>query len=143
VSAARDPGMVQRAVAYSWYLWGASLCYWGIRTAEARLFRAGVGAYTQAIRVWPEFSGAYLRRATIRSRELGEHRAAIEDLNRALAFSPELAEIYLQRGLIQRFHGDPQAAIADLEQFITLAAGSPWRAEAERQIAMLREEHEP
>ncbi len=127
-------------VAYWWYLWGSSLCYWGLRSHQADLFRGGVGAYTRAISAWPEFTGAYLRRATIRSRELGEHPQAIVDLTRAIEMSPDIPELFLQRGLIQRFHGDPYAALSDLEHFINHAPTSDWRAEAERQVAMLRED---
>ena len=29
-----DISLVRRALAYWWYAWGLSWCYWGIRTAE-------------------------------------------------------------------------------------------------------------
>lgn len=136
----RDITLLRRAWAYWWYAWGSSLCYWGLRTAERGLFRAGVGAYGRALRTWPAFSAAYLRRGVIRGRELGEHAAAIADLTRVVELSPEWPEAYLQRGMEQRFHGDPRAAIADLERYLALGHDAGWRAEAERQIAALRED---
>lgn len=139
-NAEHDISLPRRVLAYWWYAWGSSLCYWGLRTAERGLFRAGVGAYGRAVAVWPQFSAAYLRRGTVRGRELGEHGEAIADLTRVLELSPEWPEAYLQRGLEQRFHGDPHAAIADLERYLDLGRDAGWRAEAERQIAMLRED---
>jgi len=135
-----DIGLLRRARAYWWYAWGSSLCYWGLRTAERGFFRAGVASYSRALHVWPEFDAALLRRATIRGRELGEHQQAIADLTRLLERVPASAEAYLQRGLEQRFHGDPRAALADLEQYLSIGTDPIWRAEAERQIAMLRED---
>ncbi|HWQ14332.1 MAG TPA: hypothetical protein VNL77_16150 [Roseiflexaceae bacterium] len=132
--------LLRRAWAYWWYAWGSSLCYWGLRTHERGLFRAGVGAYGRAARAWPAFSAAYLRRGVVRGRELGEHREAVADLSRAIALAPEWAEAYLQRGLVQRFHGDPRAALADLRRYLALGGDGHWRAEAERQIAMLEED---
>jgi len=136
----RDISFLRRAWAYWWYAWGASLCYWGLRTHERQLFRAGVDAFGRAVRAWPEFSAAHLRQGVILSRELGEHQAGIAALTQAIEQSPDWAEAYLQRGLVQRFHGDPRAAIADLERYLALGGSPTWRSEAERQIAMLREE---
>jgi tetratricopeptide (TPR) repeat protein len=135
-----DIGLLGRVRAYWWYAWGSSLCYWGLRTAERGFFRAGVASYSRALAVWPEFDAALLRRATIRGRELGEHGQAIADLTRLIELAPESAEAYLQRGLEQRFHGDPRAALADLEHYLSISNDPAWRAEAERQIAMLRED---
>ena len=48
----------------------------------------------------------------------------------------------VQRGLFQRFHGDQQSALADLQRYLALAHDPNWRAEAERQIAMIQTERE-
>ena len=128
----------RRLLAYWWYAWGLSWCYWGIRTAEQWFFRGGIRAFDRAIRVWPGFAGGYYRRGLIRGRELSQHHQAIDDLTKAIELDPEWPEPYLQRGLFQRFHGDPQAAIEDLQRFLDLGGDREWRGEAERQIAMLR-----
>jgi tetratricopeptide (TPR) repeat protein len=117
-----------------------SCCYWGIRTAEQAFYRAGIRSFDRAIRIWPRFAGGFYRRGLIRGRELSEHREGIADLTRAIELYPEWPAPYLQRGLFQRFHGDPHAAIADLQQYIALDGDPAWRDEAERQIAMLQAE---
>lgn len=133
---------LRRILAYWWFAWGQSCCYWGIRTAERALFRAGISSFNTAIHTWPEFSGAYYRRGLIRGRELGEHREAIRDMTRVIELSPEWPEPYLQRGLFERFHGDQQAALADLQTYLSLGGDMYWRLEAERQIQQLRTELE-
>ena len=132
--------LVRRALAYWWYAWGLSWCYWGIRTAEPAFFRAGIRSFDRSIRLWPGFAAGYYRRGLIRGRELGQHTQAIADLTHASELAPEWPEPYLQRGLFQRFHGDPHAALADLQRYLDLGGERTWRAEAERQIAMLRAE---
>ena len=132
----------RRALAYWWYAWGMSHCYWGIRTAEQGFFVAGIRAFDRAVSIWPGFAGGYYRRGLIRGRELSQHRQARADLTRAIQLYPEWPEPYLQRGLFERFHGDPHAAIDDLQRFLDLGGRRGWRGEAERQIATLRAELE-
>jgi tetratricopeptide (TPR) repeat protein len=131
---------LRRWLAYGWFIWGQSWCYWGVRTAEPTLFRFGISSYDHAIRIWPDFTRAFYWRGLIRGRELGQYREAIGDLTRAVELNPEWPDPYLQRGLFQRFHGDPQAAIADLQRYLSLGGELYWRIEAERQIAQLRAE---
>jgi len=130
----------RKALAYWWYLWGLSWCYWGIRMANQSFFRAGIRSFDRALRLWPGFALGYYRRGLIRGRELGEHRLAIADLTSASEIRPDWPEPYLQRGLFHRFHGDPQEAIADLERYVGLAEAGYWRDEAQRQIDLLRAE---
>lgn len=127
----------RRALAYWWYMWGLSLCYWGIRTAEQSFYRGGIRAFDRAIRAWPRFAGGFYRRGLIRGRELSEHDQAIADLTRAIELYPDWPDPYLQRGLFQRFHGDPRAAIADLQRYLDLGGDPAWRGEAQRQLAAL------
>jgi tetratricopeptide (TPR) repeat protein len=131
---------IRQGIAYWWYIWGQSCSYWGIRTAERAFFRAAVRLYSLAVAAWPAFAMGIYRRGLVRGRELGEHRAAIADLSAAIDLEPEWPEPYLQRGLFQRFHGDPHAAIDDLQRYLALGGEPYWRIEAERQISMLRAE---
>jgi len=135
-----DVATWRRVLAYSWYAWGLSWCYWGLRGANQSFFRAGIRSFDRAIRLWPEFAHGFYRRGLIRGRELNQYTQAIADLTRAIELYPEWPEPYLQRGLFQRFHGDPHAAIADLQQYLELGGAHEWRGEAERQIGMLRAE---
>lgn len=130
----------RRALAYWWYAWGLSWCYWGLRTHDRLFFRAGIRSFSRAIRVWPDFAGAFYQRGLICGRELGEYQAAIDDLTRAISLHPVWPEPYLQRGLLQRFHGEPRTALEDLRHYLTIAESTEWRAEAERQIAMIEQD---
>jgi tetratricopeptide (TPR) repeat protein len=130
----------RRALAYWWYAWGLSWCYWGIRGANQSFFRAGIRSFDRAVRLWPQFARGVYRRGLIRGRELNDHVAGIADMTRAIELSPDWAEPYLQRGLFERFHGDPRAALDDLQRYLTLADDSFWQAEAKRQITMLQAE---
>jgi hypothetical protein len=130
----------RKALAYWCYAWGLSWCYWGIRGANQSFFRAGINSFDRALRLWPQFALVYYRRGLIRGRELSAHTAGIADMSRAIALAPDWADPYLQRGLFERFHGDQQAALGDLERYLALATDSSWRTEAERQIAMIRAE---
>jgi tetratricopeptide (TPR) repeat protein len=130
----------RRALAYWWYAWGLSWCHWGLRTSEQSFFRAGVRAFDRAVRLWPHFATAFYRRGLIRGRELSDHRAALADLTRAIELAPDWPPPYLQRGLFQRFHGDQRAALDDLLRYVALSDDRDWRAEAERQITMIRAE---
>jgi hypothetical protein len=132
----------RRALAYWWYAWGLSWCAWGIRTASPGLFRAGIRSFDRTLRLWPVFAPGYYRRGLIRGRELNEHVAGIADMSQAIALDPDWPAPYLQRGLFERFHGDRRAALADLQQYVAIADDAFWRAEAERQIAMIQAELE-
>ena len=130
----------RRALAYWCYVWGLSWCAWGIRSANRSFFRAGIRSFDRALRLWPAFARSYYRRGLIRGRELNEHAAGIADMGRAIAIEPEWPAPYLQRGLFERFHGDPRAALADLQQYVAISDDAFWRSEAERQIAMIQAE---
>jgi hypothetical protein len=92
------------------------------------------------VRLWPQFARGVYRRGLIRGRELNDPSGGIADMTRAMELSPDWPDPYLQRGLFERFHGDPRAALTDLQHYVSLADDSFWRAEAERQIAMLEAE---
>ena len=134
----------RKGLAYWWYAWGLSWCYWGIRGANQSFFRAGISSFDRALEIWPQFAQVYYRRGLIRGRELSAHTAGIADMSRAIMLAPEWPEPYLQRGLFQRFHGDQRAALEDLRRYLELASDPSWRSEAERQIAMiLAEQQDP
>ena len=130
----------RRALAYWCYAWGLSWCSWGIRTTNQSFFRAGIRSFDRALRLWPAFARGYYRRGLIRGRELNEHAAGIADMGRAIAIDPQWPEPYLQRGLFERFHGDLNAALADLQQYVAISDDAFWRGEAERQIAVIQAE---
>ena len=140
VQQTEEIAMWRRWLAFWWYIWAQSCCYWGIHIGEPAFFRTGVTLYGCALGVWPSYTPALYRRGLIRGRELSQYSEALVDLSRVIDLDPEWPEPYLQRGLFQCFHGDPQAAIADLQQYLALGGDTYWRLEAQRQIAILHEE---
>jgi tetratricopeptide (TPR) repeat protein len=127
----------RRYAAYACYYWGLSLNHWGLRTSEQSFYRAAVGSFQRAVGLWPQLSVAYYRSGLTRSRELGEYEQGIADFTQAITLDPEWPEPYLQRGLVQRFHGNLQAAVDDLRCYLSLETHSHWRQEAERQLAQI------
>jgi tetratricopeptide (TPR) repeat protein len=132
----------RRGLAYWWYVWGLSLCYSANRAADRGLYAAGVRSFGRAARLWPALARAHYRSGLIRGRELGEYRAALDDLAAATALEPEWPEPYLQRGLFQRFHGDSDGALADLERYLELGGDEYWRSEAQRQVEQIYAERQ-
>jgi tetratricopeptide (TPR) repeat protein len=130
----------RRVLAQGWYLWGLSLCYWGNHLRDVAWYRGGVGAFDHAAQLNPAHARAILQRGVIYGRELNAYRRAVADLTTALALRPSWDEAYLQRGLFHRFAGAHEAALSDLERYLELGRDEFWRAEAQRQIAALREE---
>ncbi|MBC8162129.1 MAG: hypothetical protein H7Z42_13030 [Roseiflexaceae bacterium] len=134
--------LFQRLRARMWLLWGLSLNQWGMITSQRWFYTGAIGAFSRAANAWPGFAEAYLWRGVVRSRELGEPAEGLRDLDTALLNAPDWAEAYLRRGLLCRFHGLPSEAASDLRRFLALDLHSPWRGEAERQLAQLQIEHE-
>ena len=132
----------RRALAYWWYMWGLSVCYSANRAVDRGLYAAGVRSFVRATQVWPDFAGAYYQAGRIRGRELGEYDQARADLSNAIRLAPEWAEPYLQRGMLQRFHGETEAALSDLRQFVSIAPEGYWKSEALHQIEALVAEGE-
>jgi tetratricopeptide (TPR) repeat protein len=137
------PSFGRRLLARWWYIWAQSLTYWGHQLVSRRLYDSAVDAYGRVLISSPGHAQAYLRRGALKGRELQDYVGAVEDLSAAIALRPDWPEPYLQRGLFHRFHGPATAslAVADLRRFLELSGPSSWRAEAERQIAMLEAEH--
>lgn len=132
----------RRYWAYCWYAWGISLSHWGLRTRDDSFWRAALGSFDRATRIWPDFARGYYRRGIIRGRELGEHQQGIADLTSATQIAPDWPDPYLQRGLLRRFHGDQDGAVEDLRRYLELDRSSQWRAEAERQLEQIIAETE-
>ena len=60
-------------------------------------YEAAVSDYDEAIRMNPDYVGAYINRG-FANYELGRHEAAIADCNEAIRMKPDYAEAYNNRG---------------------------------------------
>ena len=112
---------------------------------QGRLEEA-IDKYTEAIRIEPEYKGAYQLRG-IAYCDLGQYELGIEDFNEGIRFGYR-GEKYYRRGLAYAELGRKVKAIADFEKFISLT-DDPERAEAAREEIeelskeMVEEEEEP
>jgi len=86
----------------------------GIRFKDPR---AAIAAFTEAIRLDPEFAEAYSRRGRAYT-DLKEFDRALEDINRAIAIDPGVKRAYLARARTYLDMGDNQRAIVDATEGI-------------------------
>jgi len=116
----------------------------GIKLASQSKFNEAINAFTEALKIDPNFSAAYLQRGTaiyasisqvadmnkdfdfgtVTSRrfagdELEYVNRAIKDLSKAIRLNPT-STAYLQRGRVYNGKGDYDKAIEDFNQFIRL-----------------------
>ena len=80
-------------------------------------YEESIAEYTEAIRLSPDASGAYLYRG-IASFRLGQYQRAIEDYGEALRLSPQDAVTHNARGQAYGILGEFDLAIQDLNQAI-------------------------
>jgi tetratricopeptide (TPR) repeat protein len=81
-------------------------------------YKGALVDYDQAIRMNPNFSNAYLGRASARS-YLSDKQGAMDDLNQAIRVNPNNVRAYAERGISQIFE-DRKAAEADLKKALSL-----------------------
>ncbi len=84
---------------------------------EASRFDNALAAYDEAIRLDPEFAGAYRERGHIHLL-LKKYEAADEDLTRAIEGNPQDAAAYLLKGNLHTEAGDLDAAILNFDAAI-------------------------
>lgn len=94
--------------AWSWYNLAIAK-----RAIEDR--EGSVDAFTKALNYDPNFVEAYVNRAIVRRRGLGDLSRAIEDLNQALVLEPDHTVAQYTRGLFRRDTGDLSGALEDLK----------------------------
>jgi tetratricopeptide (TPR) repeat protein len=87
------------------------------------IYDLAIEDYSQAIRLSPNFSTAYLERAAIYNSK-GDYDRAIADSNQAIRLSPNTAFAYNERGDAYLNKGDYDRAIMDYSQAIRLDPNS-------------------
>src|SRR5258708_31079316 len=91
----------------------------GLRRAASGEIEPAIGQFEAAIRIEPDFAGAWFNLGALLQRK-GEPEAAIEHLNRVLTLQPGHAGAYNALGLIHEQQGEAVKAIAEFR--IALAA---------------------
>ena len=79
----------------------------------------GILAYSEAIRLKPNFAEAYTNRGGTKH-ALGRHEEALADYDEAILLNPELAEAFDNRGLVKFALGRHEEALADHDKAIHL-----------------------
>jgi tetratricopeptide (TPR) repeat protein len=93
-----------------------------IQAIEQGLAGSGQSAFTtinQAIRLQPNYAGAYFIRATVRHTS-GDKQGALKDYSEAIRLNPQFATAYNNRGSVRDDLGDKQGAITDYTEVIRM-----------------------
>ena len=98
--------------AETYFMWGNTKYYLGD-------YKGAITDYTQAIRLNPDYAGAYLNRGAAKD-HLGQHFASIADYDIAIRLNPDYAGAYLNRGAAKDHLGQHFASIADYDIAIRL-----------------------
>ncbi|MBL9145273.1 MAG: tetratricopeptide repeat protein [Verrucomicrobiaceae bacterium] len=114
--------MVSAALAQSNRLIAELHCQRGFTQRLENDFNNALEALNIAIRLYPEFAGAYAQRGNVFF-ELGRHREAIADYNTALGICPQDARLHHNRGSAFARCGAYDEAIQDYTEAIHLGLG--------------------
>ncbi len=91
----------------------------GFAKSEKGDHRGAIVAYTEAIRLNPNYADAYYNRGVVRNKS-GDKQGAITDYNQAIGINPNHALAYNNRGFARSALGDKQGAITDYNQAIRI-----------------------
>ena len=78
-------------------------------------YQGAIAAFSQAIKLNPNYAEAYLNRGVSRAQS-GDKQGAIADFNEALRINPNFAEAYGNRAVARRDSGDKPGAIQDFQK---------------------------
>jgi len=108
--------------------------------ADLQEYWAAIEDYTRAIVLRPDDMVAIYSRGILYWREIGNPYRAIQDLTRVIEAGPQQAEVFFNRAMAHKIYGQPERAIADLEEYLKRGQDVYWVAAAQRQLAELRDE---
>ncbi len=134
----RVPQRLRPFVARLYFLRGNFHRNFGNMSGDRREYEAAVDDFSRAIELDPAFVAATYNRGVLYWRELQNWHRAIRDLTRVIELTPDRLEAWLNRAIAYHQRGDLAAAIADLEHYLTIAVDPGWRANAERQLELIR-----
>ena len=99
--------------------------------------QGAIDDYTLAIKINPNYAGAYYNRGNARY-ELGDKQGAIEDYNQAIKINPNLDLAYNNRAYVYYQLGDKQKAREDLQRAAQLFKAQGKTADYEKAMALLK-----
>jgi len=90
----------------------------GVDALQRRDFQKAVEAFTEALRLDPNYAVAYYNRCAARY-QLDDTQRALEDCTQAFRLNPHYAEAYYLRGLMRSEKlGDNKGAVSDFDQAV-------------------------
>lgn len=123
----------------SLYFWRGNLHrHFGNLSSDRREYQAAVDDFSQAINLYPAYVSAYYSRGILYWRELQNFYRAVRDMTRVIELAPYWHEAWFNRAIAHQLRGEIPEAIADFEQYLTLAGNTKWRSSAENQLEMIR-----
>ena len=112
--------------------------HFGNISGERREYQWAVDRFSRAIEIDPQYVAAYYSRGVLYWRELENWHRAVNDLTRVIELAPHWTEAWFNRAIAQQRRGNFEAAITDLETYLTIATDPGWRANAERQLELMK-----
>ncbi len=134
----RLPHWFQRVVARLYFLRGNMHRHFGNLSGERYEYEYAANDFTRAIEFDSRFVAAHYNRGILYWRELNNFYRAIRDMTRVIELAPLHYEAWFNRAIAYHQRGDLPQAIADLEHYVTIATDPDWRANAERQLEMMK-----
>jgi tetratricopeptide (TPR) repeat protein len=78
--------------------------------------------YSEAIRLKPDYAGAYINRGNLRQAN-GDLEGALRDYDEAIQLEPDHSAAYYNRGIARKAKGDLEGALRDHDEAIQLGLG--------------------
>ena len=131
------PSWTQRLAARFYFLRGNLHRQLGNASGERREYQWAVDDFSRALDRDAGLVAAYYNRGVLYWRELENWHRTIRDLTRVTELAPHWHEAWFNRAIAFQRRGDLASAAADLQHYLTVATDPGWRANAERQLALI------
>ena len=92
-----------------------------ITTAALHIYEKALNAYNRRIKSHPDDAGAFYGRGRVQM-HLKKYKEAVDDFDMAIKFNPSFYRAYCNRGFAKFKLGDPDGALKDCNQAITVHA---------------------
>ena len=92
------------------------------KSISAAAAERAIADNTEAIRLKPDFAGAYNLRGAAR-RDKGDLDGALKDLDEAIRLKPDHVDAYYNRATVRERQSARSAAVADYQKYLDLGGG--------------------